>query len=157
MSRFCPPVVPELYKRERAKLVSANKIALTQPFKLSLTWVLKSSNLVQELLDSHRLFSQILHVDFPLSLIHQEHAWGKHAHPPNTVHAFYFLLHALFGKLLIQNCNSVLFREALFDDTSLAEKFAQEKSTLGSLAQQISLIAVVIVLHHIFLLIILAT
>lgn len=113
--------------------------------------MVESSNLVQELLDSERLIAQVLHVDLPLSLIHQEHTWGEHSHPANAVHTFDFLLHALFGELFVQDWNSILFAEALFNDASLTEKFTQEKTPLGSLAYQISLI---VILHHFCLFII---
>lgn len=110
--------------------------------------MVKGSQLVEEVFDSESLISEVLHVNFALHLIHKVDSWGQHAHPPNAVHAFNFLQDALPRQLFVQSGHSVLLREALLDDTSLAEKFTQVDFALGTLRQKLDLILISLVFNH---------
>jgi len=103
---------------------------------MTLTGVVEGAELVKEGFDSHGLVAKVLHVDLSCALVDEVDSRSWHAHPTDSVHAFYFLEHTRLCQFFIEGGHAVLLSKAFFNHACLPEKLAQENPALSTLLNQ---------------------
>ena len=113
---------PECIVARALAILSTSCSKTKKSTKNKLTWMLKTSDLLQKAFDCHCTFTEVFHVNFSFLQVNEVQCRSANPHSSHSIHAFHFLKHARLCQFLVQNRNSVVLLKPLFDHARLAKQ-----------------------------------